>query len=157
MRHLPLILAAALMGATAAQAAVYRVGLLEVSQPWSRPAAAGTNGAGYFTVTNRGKAADALVSAATPAAARVEIHASTMTGGMMKMQKLARLDIPAGKTVTFGPGAYHLMLIGLKTPLKAGDKVPATLVFASGAKISVSFEVRIGAPGAAGEMDRRHH
>ena len=61
MRTLILGLAAAL-SVTAAQAATYRLGGLEVGQPWSRPAAAGVNGAGYMTVTNRGAAPDTLTA-----------------------------------------------------------------------------------------------
>jgi copper(I)-binding protein len=141
-----LLVVALLMGASLAHAApAYRKGVLEVDQPWSRPAAAGMTGAGFMTETNRGKTADALVSVQSSAARKVEIHRSSMAGGVISMQRQDRVSIPPGGSVTFGPGGYHLMLIGLARPLKAGDRAPATLTFASGARIEVAFAVGNGA------------
>lgn len=155
MRHF-LIAAAALALAGAADAATYRLGGIEVAQPWSRPAAAGTNGAGFFTVTNKGKAADTLKSVETPAAKKVEIHKTSMANGVMSMQRLdAGLPLKPGESVTFAPGGYHLMLIGLSKATKAGDVIPATLVFASGARLKVEFPVG-GGPNAMPGMDMDH-
>ncbi len=146
-----------------AQAADYRAGGLEITQTWSRPAAAGTNGAGFMTVTNKGKAADTLKTVETPAARKVEIHQTSMAGGVMSMKRLdAGLPIGPGQSVTFAPGGYHLMLIGLAKASKAGDNIPATLVFASGARIGIEFPVGAG-PAAApmsmpmGDMDHMRH
>ena len=143
MRRLALIAALALLPLSS-QAATYRLGKLEAGQPWSRPAVAGTNGVGYVTLTNRGTAADALVRIESPLAARVEMHRSTMTGNVMSMQKQATVALPAGGEVVFGPGGYHLMLIGLTRTLKAGDEIPATLTFASGATVKIAFAVSDG-------------
>jgi len=117
---------------------------VEVLQPWSRPAAAGTNGIGYMVLANHGRSADALVKVESPLAERVEMHSSAMTGGVMSMKAETRVAVPAGGQATFGPGAYHLMLIGLKKTLKPGDQAPATLTFASGAKLKVAFAVSAG-------------
>jgi hypothetical protein len=119
---------------------------VQVLQPWSRPAVAGTNAIGYMILANRGPAADALEKVETPVAARVEIHSSSMAGGIMSMAQVQSVSVPAGGRVTFGPGAYHLMIIGLKRALKAGDQIPATLSFASGAKVRARFAVTAGAP-----------
>jgi copper(I)-binding protein len=154
---------AALALSATAQAAAYRAGGLEVVQPWSRPAAAGTNGAGFMTVSNKGKTADTLKTVETPAARKAEIHQTSMAGGIMSMKRLdAGLPIGPGESVTFAPGGYHLMLVGLTKASKAGDKIPATLVFASGARIKIEFPVGAG-PAAApmsmpmGDMDHMHH
>jgi copper(I)-binding protein len=72
------------------------------------------------------------------------MHASAMTGGVMSMKKQDEVAIPAGGQVTFGPGAYHLMFIGLTRTLNAGDLAPATLTFAGGAKVRVRFAVSAG-------------
>ena len=116
---------------------------LSVSGAWSRPAVAGTNGVGYLVVANTGKA-DALVEVESPLAAKVEMHSSSMAGGVMSMKKEDRVPVPAGGKAVFGPGGYHLMLIGLTKTTKAGDQVPATLTFASGAKVKASFAVGMG-------------
>jgi len=117
---------------------------LSVSGAWSRPAVAGTNGVGYLVVANTGKASDALVGVESPLAAKVEMHSSSMAGGVMSMKKEDRVPVPAGGKAPFGPGGYHLMLIGLTRTVKAGDQIPATLTFASGAKLKASFAVGMG-------------
>lgn len=113
---------------------------VEAVNPWSRPAAAGANGAGFVTLVNHGKA-DALVGVETPAAASVELHASSMSGGVMSMARETRVALPAGGQVSFAPGGRHIMLVGLKQALRTGDRVPATLRFASGATLKVDFVV----------------
>jgi periplasmic copper chaperone A len=143
-----LLIAIAALTAAATPFSAWSAGKVEVLQPWSRPAVAGTTGIGYMVLANHGAAADALEKVESPLAARVEMHASSMSGGVMTMQREDRVAIPAGGRTTFGPGAYHLMLIGLTRTLKAGDKVPATLIFASGAKVSAAFQVTDGAPPA---------
>lgn len=148
--------AAVLLAAAAAPAVAATPALLQAVQPWSRPAAAGGNGAGYLTLVNRGKAADALVGAESPAAQKVEMHASSMAGGVMKMSQESRVALPAGGQVAFAPGGRHLMLIGLKKPLKMGDKVPATLRFASGEQLKVEFVVRAAAPAGAPQGHEMH-
>jgi hypothetical protein len=80
-------------------------------------------------LTIRSERADRLVSAETPAAKRTERHSSAMAGMVMQMRPFAGLEIPAGQTVTLKPGATHLMLIGLKEPLRAGAAFPLTLDF----------------------------
>ncbi len=127
-------------------------GTMEVRQPWSRPAVSGTHGIGYMVLANHGSKADALEQIDSPIAGRVEMHSSSMTDGVMSMKKEDMISVPAGGQVTFGPGAYHLMFIGLTRTLKAGDAAPATLTFASGAKIKVRFTVSagMGPPAVAG-------
>jgi copper(I)-binding protein len=119
---------------------------LEVTGGWSRPASAGSNGAGYFTILNRGARPEVLVGVETPVAARVEMHSMSMAGGVMRMGEVKSVVVPAGGRTAFGPGGYHLMLIGLKKPLNPGDQVPATLAFASGARIAATLAVAVTPP-----------
>ena len=157
MRNLALAVLAATVLTAPAQAASYRLGSLEVVQAWSRPAAAGTNGAGFMTVANHGKTADTLTRVESPAAEKVEMHKTSMANSIMSMKRLdAGLPLAAGESVTFAPGGYHLMLIRLTKPLKTGDLVPATLVFASGARLKVEFPVRATAA-EADDMAHMHH
>jgi copper(I)-binding protein len=152
-------LAAAVLLAAASPAAVWPAAAaargIEAREAWSRPAAAGTNGVGYLVLVNHGKA-DALVGADSPAAEKVEMHASMMSGGVMSMSPETRVALPAGGQVSFAPGARHLMLVGLKRALRVGDHVPATLRFASGETLKVDFTVQTSAPsggGGAGHME----
>jgi periplasmic copper chaperone A len=145
MKHA--LIAVAVLAAAATPLSAFSAGKVEVLQPWSRPAVAGTTGIGYMVLANHGPA-DALEKVESPLAARVEMHSSAMSGGIMTMQREDRVPVPAGGRTIFGPGAYHLMLIGLTRTLKAGDKAPATLSFASGAKVKVAFLVTDGTPPA---------
>ncbi len=113
--------ASALLAGTAVQAQV------RIDEPWVRTTVAPqkTTGA-YMTITSShgGK----LVAASSPLAASVEVHEMKMDGDMMRMRAIDALALPAGTRVELKPGAYHMMLLGLKAPVKAGDVVPITLV-----------------------------
>lgn len=134
----------------------YKAGALKIEHPWSRATAAGASvGVGFMVIVNSGKA-DALVGASSPVAARVEMHSSSMEGGMMKMRQMQRIDLPAGGTVRLEPGVMHLMLIGLKQPLAEGSKVPLTLRFAAAGEQQV--ELKVESMGAqAKDMDHSGH
>jgi periplasmic copper chaperone A len=117
---------------------------ISIEKPFSRATPGGAQvGAGYMTITNKGTAADRLVSASSPAAGKIQIHAMSMQNGIMKMRELGSgLPIDVGKTVALAPGGYHLMMMELKAPLKAGDKVPVTLTFEKAGKVDVTLEVQ---------------
>ena len=138
--RLALAAVAALSLATAAHAAP------QVKAAWSRPAAQGTTGAGFMTLANPGPKADTLVSVASPLAREVQVHQSMVHDGVAMMMAASQVPVPAGGSVTFAPGGYHLMFMGLTKALKTGDALPATLIFASGVKVKASFVVRLTPP-----------
>lgn len=120
---------------------------VQVSQAWSRPAPQGGNGAGYAVISNAGPAGDTLIAVSSPVAARAEIHESMiMSGQAMMHPRPGGLPVPAGATVALKPGGWHIMLMGLKQPLKAGDHYPATLTFKKAGKMTVQFSVQTTAP-----------
>jgi len=120
-----------------------RKGSLTISQPWSRATSPrATVGAGFLTIRNAGARGDRLISATSPRAERVEIHTMSMDGGVMRMRQLVGgLAVSAGSTATLAPSGNHIMLIGLKSPLKAGERVPATLRFARAGTVTVQFAI----------------
>ena len=98
-----------------------------VDKPWVRTTVAQQTTTGAFmTITSAqgGK----LVSASSPIAASVEVHEMKMEGDVMKMRPVDALPLPAGKPVDLKSGSYHIMMMGLKAPVKAGDVVPIKLV-----------------------------
>lgn len=136
-------------------------GNIMIEAPWSRATPPGApTGVAYLTITNHGAVPDMLVGGSTPAAAQLQIHQTSNTGGVMSMRPVANLPIPAGGSVRVAPdGAYHLMLAGLKAPLKQGMRVAATLNFARAGSVQVEFPVEaIGAqaPAMPG-MDHTRH
>ena len=99
---------------------------VEIKSPWVRGTVQGQKASGaYLEITSKESAS--LVGAASPVAGTVEIHEMRMEGDVMRMRAVQRLALPAGKKVELKPGGYHVMLIDLKRPLAAGEKVPLTL------------------------------
>ncbi|HVO89120.1 MAG TPA: copper chaperone PCu(A)C [Casimicrobiaceae bacterium] len=105
------------------------------------PPPGGRTAAAYLVIQNRSGTSDALLSVSTPAAAAVDIHEMAMEGNMMRMRAVPRLPLPAGATVKLEPGGYHVMLDGLKAPLRAGDKVPLRFTFQTAGTVDVTAEV----------------
>ena len=121
---------------------------ISVEHAWARASAA-TTAAAYLTVTDHGQA-DRLVGASTPVAATAGVHETIDDHGVMKMRPAANLALEPGKPVTFKPGGYHVMLTGLKAPLKAGDTFLLTLTFEHAQPITVTVAVEAaGAPAKA--------
>jgi len=144
MKKFLIVLIATLAAAAPALAHDYRVGALKIGHPWSRPSMPGAPaGAGYLTITNTGDSEDRLLGGSTPVSDRLEIHEMTMTGGVMKMRPVTGgLVIPLGQTVSLRPGGYHVMFIGLKSPLTLKDRFPATLRFQKAGPVKVEFNVQ---------------
>jgi periplasmic copper chaperone A len=120
-----------------------------VQDAWVRGTVAQQKATGLFariTSTTGGR----LVSASSPVAGVVEIHEMSMDGNTMRMRALPDgLELPAGKTVELKPGGYHVMLMDLKSPVKAGDTVDVTLVIEAkdGKKASVLVKAPVKALG----------
>lgn len=142
--HFAAIAIAMLAMAAPLRAQDIKAGDLTLDRPWTRATPSGAQVAGgYLTISNKGAAADRLVSATTPAAGRVEIHEMATKDGVMTMRALPNgLAIEAGKQVALAPGGYHIMFMELKAQLKQGDKVPVTLQFERAGKVDVTFDVQ---------------
>lgn len=137
----------------------YQLGSLKIEHPWSRTTAPGVNvGVGYLVIANSGSKADVLVAITSDVAERVEIHSTSMADGVMKMRRQERVELPSGGTVRLEPGGLHLMLMGLRRPLVAGQTVPLVLRFAAAGEQRV--ELKVEAPGGesakAAEEHSRH-
>lgn len=129
---------------------------ITVSQAWSRATPGGMRtGAAYLQITASDTEGDRLVDARSESAERVEIHNHIHENGVMRMRRVESIELPAGQTVILAPGGFHLMLMGLKQPLRVGDKLDLTLVFEKAGAVEVAATVEpIGAKGpgmAAGD------
>ena len=99
----------------------------------------GRPAAGYFTLT-AGATPVELTGVASPPA-RVELHAMSMAGDVMRMDKLPSVRVGAGGTVRFAPGGSHLMLFGVPASVRAGGTLPLTFAFSDGTTIRVAATV----------------
>ncbi len=117
---------------------------IQVEGAWARATAPGQE-AGMADVTITSKQAATLVGFSTPACKTPELHTMVHEGGVMKMRQVKSIELPAGKRVSLIEGGYHLMLIGLTAPLKAGETVPLTLDIKVGnktTKVQTKAEVK---------------
>ena len=156
LRRTFLAAAPALPALAAAPAAAQeaRAGDLAVQRPWARAAGQGATGAGFLSISNRGAAADRLLSASSPMARAMELHSMVRDGDVMRMRPVDAIDVPGGQTVTLRPGGLHLMLIGLSQPLRQGETVPVTLRFERAGEVQVALPVQ--AAGAREPAPHRH-
>jgi copper(I)-binding protein len=122
-----------------------KIGDIAIEHPFAAPSIPGTsNGAAYFaTLENTGSVGDRLLRVTTPVAARVELHTMAVDPqGVMRMREIDGIALAPRAKVEMRPGSgIHLMLIGLKEPLKAGTSFPITLVFERAGKVDVSVTV----------------
>ncbi len=118
-----------------------------VDQPWARATAGGgTAGVAYLTLTAHGQG-DRLIGASTPVADMAELHQSSEDRGVTRMRPVDGLALDPGKPIILAPGGVHLMLMGLKQPLKQGTSFLLTLTFEHAPPVTVQVPVK--AAGAA--------
>jgi hypothetical protein len=101
-------------------------GDISTADVWARATAPGQENGSVGVVITSAKDAR-LIAVSSPVCKTAEIHTMSMNNGVMEMRQLEFLPLPAQQPVTLGPGGDHLMLFGLKHPLKAGDEFPLTL------------------------------
>lgn len=142
-----LLIAALLSPSLFANAHEYTVGELHIAHPWSRemPPVAPT-AAAYFVVHNKGNEADRLLSVSTPHAGTAEMHEHVHADGVMKMQQVPNVTIPAGGEVKFEPMGYHVMMFNLQQQAKDGERFPLTLTFEKAGQLDVEVAVNKDAP-----------
>ena len=147
MRLFPIIAATVLAAPAFAQAPVVHV------SGWARATVPAQKGsAAYLTIHNAGPGADRLLSISTPAAASASLHSTSMAGGIMRMRSAGPQTIAANQMLEMKPGGLHVMLTGLKAPLKAGQRLPLTLKFERAGLVRASVPIQV-----QGKDDGHHH
>jgi len=116
------------------------------------------NGGAYFTAVNGGGQADRIIGVSSDMASRTELHTHLNDNGVMRMRQVKDgIEVPPGGKVTFKPGGYHIMFIGLKKPFKKGDSFPVTIVFEKAGKQTVNVSVKtVGAMDGGMKHDMKH-
>ena len=132
----------ALLATPAARAHDYTHGPLKIGHPWARETASMARAGGAFlTIENTGDTPDRLLTANSPVAARTEVHTVIKEGDVMRMREVPAIDLAPRTKTELKPGGFHVMLMELKAPLKAGDKFPMTLVFEKAGTITIEVQV----------------
>lgn len=113
---------------------------VEIENAWARATPPGSTVASVYAQVEA-QQTDEIVAISTPAAERVEIHATSEAAGVMKMRPVSSVPLPANEPVKFEAGGLHLMLIGLRKPLVAGSSIPLTFAFRSAAPLTIEADV----------------
>jgi hypothetical protein len=140
-----LTIAAAVSFVTAAHA-----GDMMVTGAFARASAtpAAKSGALYFTIRNDGDAADKLTTVQTDAAQMAMLHENVEENGVVSMRHVEAITIAPKETLTLAPKKMHVMLMGLKAPLKKGERLAVTLTFEKAGE--VKLDVPVGGVAADG-------
>lgn len=137
MKFLSLITVVMLLAAPA-----FAASSVTVTDAWFRALPANLPDGGYFTLHNGSTKQLTLTGAGSSACGKLMLHKSEEASGMSSMSDVANIDVPAGGTLSFAPGGYHLMCMNPTALMKQGSSVSGTLDFADGSKIDVRFAVR---------------
>ncbi|MGC2166575.1 MAG: copper chaperone PCu(A)C [Gallionella sp.] len=135
---------------------------ITIENAWARATAPGQDVASVeLSITSN--AAASLTGVTSRVCSTVELHRMTHEDGMMKMRQVDSINLDAGKTLNLSEAGYHLMLIGLKEPLKAGEHLPLVLTIRRDNSrvdhVNVTAEVKglTENGGATPEHTREHH
>lgn len=123
---------------------------VQISNAWARETVAGQHGtAAYMEIANRGSGDDRLVRVDAVRPVVAMLHSTTNAGGISRMRSVRDLPVPAGDTLVLSPGGTHLMITGLRSPLRPGDTLPVRLHFEKSGSRAV--DVRVVSASASGE------
>lgn len=130
---------------SAALAHDFEKGDIHVGDAWVRePIGLAKTAAGYLSISSFSEQPDKLIGARSDAAVRVELHTHSEKNGVMRMRPLEALPINPMGGGELTPGGHHLMIMGLRQKLKAGEKVPVTLIFEKAGEMEIEMSVRKG-------------
>ena len=138
--------AAALALLTIGAPAIAAEATVQVQGAFARPSlGAAKNSAAFMTLVNTADRPDALIAAESDVATRVGLHThrrKTIDGQMvMQMRPVAKMDIPANGKTQLKPGGLHIMLFGVKRPLKPGDSFTLKLIFQHAQPVTITVPV----------------
>ena len=131
------LLTMTLAGTGAAEAAPF-----EITDGWFRALPGKLPAGGYFTAYNGTNQQVSILGADSDACGMLMMHQSSNKGGMSGMDMVDKVSVPAGATVRFAPGGYHLMCENPTAKMKVGSKVGVLLRLSDGNAVAAGFVVK---------------
>jgi copper(I)-binding protein len=117
-------------------------GIIVIDEPWARAAAANGNSAVYMLLTNTSQTADRLIAVSSPDAAEAAVHDTKIDSrNIATMRPASHVDLDPGVPLALEPGGLHVMLTGLKHPIKDRDQVTLVLTFQHAGTLTVKVPV----------------
>ena len=114
---------------------------IQPGNAWARPTRGDAPGAVYVAIKNKGSAGDRLTGAFTDRAAMAMVHQTELVDGVATMRMAGEINIPAESRIEMVPGGTHIMLQGLRAPLKTGDSFDLVLKFRHSGDRTVKVDV----------------
>ena len=134
----------------------FKIGEITIDHPYARATAPGQpSGGAFLRLDNRGPA-DRLLAVQSDVASSTELHEMKMEGDVMRMRQVEAIDVPRNQSVALQPGGLHIMLMGLKAPLKEGERFPLTLRFQNAGEVKVEVHVEAVKPAETMRHDMKH-
>jgi len=107
---------------------------LTVTDAWAKAANSGMTAA-FGEITNTSDHDITIVSAASSSATMVELH--EVVDEVMRPVE-GGFVVPAGGTLTLQPGGFHIMFMGITTPIAAGDEVQLSLTLGDDSQFTLT-------------------
>jgi copper(I)-binding protein len=121
----------------------FQAGMLVIRNVWARPATEADGlSAVYMVIENTGDQPDLLLRARCRVAADCSLIETKIEGGVMKMQPVDGIDIPAKGTVELKPRGLYIALFGLRHDLNPGDEIELELQFDNAGRVPVKAVVQ---------------
>lgn len=131
----------------------HEVNSLTVGSVWARATPDQVaNGSVYLTIKNNSPQSDELIKVHSNLSARTMLHTHIMDKGVARMRHVNSIPIPKKSIVRLKPGGDHIMLMGLRKPLKMGDTISLFLTFQKAGSRNVTVSIR-----KVGAMSSMHH
>jgi hypothetical protein len=115
---------------------------VKASSCWIRAIPAPAPSGGFFVLENSGPKPVRLTSVKSPSYGMVMMHQTTQSNGMSRMSEVPDIQVPAGGSVQFKPGGYHLMLEKAADSVKVGASVYLQLMLDDGSMVPVRCDVK---------------
>ncbi len=120
-----------------------QVGDLSITNIWARATAPNAKtAAAYMKITNNGNTPEMITAVSTPVAKKAELHQTTMTDGVMKMEHAAHTMIKPGESLVMEPGGYHLMMMKVTEKLVAGETMTMTVTFKNAGPVIFEMDIK---------------
>jgi periplasmic copper chaperone A len=115
---------------------------VDITSAWFRALPGKLPAGGYFTAQNNTRHDVTITGARSEACGMLMLHQSKSTGGMSGMDMMDKVTVPAGGSVAFAPGGYHLMCTDPTPAMKIGARVPVLISLSDGSAVAVAFTVK---------------
>ena len=109
--------------------------------------------AGYMSITNSSNVQERIMGVKANFATAMIHKSSEDTDGVVRMEHIKEVIIPANSTINFEQGGLHIMFVNLEEKLEPFVDQEVTLIFEKAGELSLTFMVEEANNGSKMDMD----